>query len=51
MNFLSVAFCIHVALSYLAMTKSEIFKVLEFCIAYLSDIVYSKSEQEHLEHL
>ena len=51
-DFLHVQFDIHGAPSYFAMLISETLKGLDFCFAYLDNIIfYSKLEKEYLDHL
>ena len=48
MNFFEVSLGIHVALIYLSLMINEILKALIFCSTYMDDIIFSKSEKEHL---
>ena len=45
------SFGIHIALSYFATMINGTLKGLDFCFAYLEDImIYSTLEKEHLDH-
>ena len=50
-EFLRVPIGIHVTPSYFTLMINETLKGLDFCFAYLDDIIiYSKTEWDHLDH-
>ena len=52
MSFLRIPFGIHVAPSYFALMINETLKGIDFCFAYLTDIIiYSETEQQHIDHI